>query len=71
MRFRLVKAGVMSAGKNITVTRTYRPGPDDCARAIALLLSKPVSKKGGPPTAPRDDMKGSNVYVARTNCNAS
>jgi hypothetical protein len=50
--------------QNITVMRTYKPEPEDCARALALLLSKPVHKEGGPPTAPKDDVKESNGYVA-------
>jgi hypothetical protein len=39
----------MSARKpSITVTRTYRHEPDDCARALALLLKKPINKAAEP-----------------------
>jgi hypothetical protein len=54
----------MSGRKNISVIRTYKHEPENCARALALLLSKSVSKKGGSPTAPKDDVKESNGYVA-------
>ncbi len=40
------------------VTRDYRNSPDECTRALALLLTKPINE-GGPPTAPDDAMKGS------------
>ncbi len=39
------------------VSREYRVAPDDCARALDLLLKKSVINKGGPATAP-DDRKG-------------
>jgi hypothetical protein len=48
------------------VTRSYSPALSDCARALELLLKKPV-KEGGPPTAPKDDVKESNGYVATNN----
>ncbi len=60
----------MSARKQITVHRSYKPDPDYCAEALELLLRTPVHKEGGPPTAP-DDVKESNGYVARKNSNAS
>ena len=44
----------MSSRKQITVTRTYRRGPDACARALALLLKKPVRVKAAEP-APEPD----------------
>ena len=28
--------------RNVTVSREYKPTPDDCARALLLLLKKPV-----------------------------
>ena len=47
----------MSSRKQTTVTRTYSPSSDHCARALELLLKKPV-KKGGPAmTAPDDAAK--------------
>jgi hypothetical protein len=49
---------VRSNKQGIVVSRSYDPVPDHCARALALLLKEPVSKEGGPPTAP-DDAKGS------------
>ena len=36
------------------VSREYRNAPDDCARALALLLKTTVSKKGGIRAAPDD-----------------
>jgi hypothetical protein len=36
------------------VFREYRNAPDDCARALALLLKTTVSKKGGIRAAPDD-----------------
>jgi hypothetical protein len=48
-----MKAGVMSARKTITVIRTYRPEPEDCTRALELLLKKSSSKKAtGPAPEP-------------------
>ena len=48
----------MSGSKQaIVVSRSYSPAPDYCARAMELLLKKPV-KKGGPAmTAPDDAAK--------------
>jgi hypothetical protein len=48
-QFRLVKAGVMSAPKNITVSRDYNPAPDDCVRALATLLKSSVNTKAPEP----------------------
>ena len=48
-RCRLAKAGVMSARRNISVTRTYTVAPDACARALTLLLKNSVSKKAAKP----------------------
>jgi hypothetical protein len=57
----------MSRSEEITVSRTYTPAPDECARALELLLKTTVSKKGGPATALKDDVKESrNGYVAKT-----
>lgn len=36
------------------VSRAYKYEPDDCARALALLLKKPTRKKGSRPAAPDD-----------------
>ena len=47
----------MSACKSISVTRSYTSEADACARALALLLKRPVSKEGGPHTAPDDAKK--------------
>ena len=45
----------MTAPKNsVVVARAYRNSPDDCARALALLLKKPVTE-GGPATSHPDD----------------
>ena len=43
--------------QRVVVSRSYSPAWDQCSRALELLLTKPVSKKGGPRTAP-DDRKG-------------
>jgi hypothetical protein len=39
------------------VTRSYSPAADRCASALELLLKEPISKVGGPATAP-DSAKG-------------
>ncbi len=56
-----MKASAMSAPKqSIIVSRDYRNNPDSCTRALELLLKKlPVSKEGGPATAPDDARKES------------
>lgn len=54
----------MSARKSISVSRTYRHEPDDCLRALILLLEKPVCKKGGPPTA-ADNARKESEHVSR------
>jgi hypothetical protein len=64
-----VKVGVMSARKSISVSRTYRHEPEHCSKALALLLQVPVRKEGGPPTAPKDDVKESNGHVATNHHN--
>jgi hypothetical protein len=38
------------------VARSYSPSPDHCARALMLLLKKPI-REGGPATAPDDGTK--------------
>jgi hypothetical protein len=37
------------------IVREYKPDPDACAQALALLLSKPVSTEGSPTPATLDD----------------
>ena len=44
----------MSNSKQTIVSREYRPAPDDCVRALALLLEKSVIKGGSPATAPKN-----------------
>jgi hypothetical protein len=56
----------MSARKSIAVTRNYRLAPDNCARALELLLKKSVRKKGGHATAPDDAKKESKHVGAKT-----
>ena len=51
--WRLAKAGVMSAGRNISVTRTYTVAPDACVRALTLLLKNSVSKEAAKPAQSR------------------
>jgi hypothetical protein len=58
--------------RSIVVTRDYRPTPDNCARALALLLRKSLSKKADKPApepAGRDDAKESNGCIAYSNHN--
>jgi hypothetical protein len=43
--------------QNVVIARHYRNSPDDCARALELLLKKPGIKKGGPETASDDGSK--------------
>jgi hypothetical protein len=41
----------MSSRKSISVSRTYKPALDDCARAVGLLLQSSFNsqtEKGGP-----------------------
>ena len=49
-----MKAGVMSATKNITVSRDYNPAPDACVRALATLLKSSVNTNAAEP-APEPD----------------
>ena len=48
-RCRLAKAGVMSARRNIGVTRTYTVAPDACVRALTLVFKNSVSKEAAKP----------------------
>ena len=41
----------MGTHKSISVTRTYKPEPDDCLRALIALLQKPVNNEGSPSPA--------------------
>ena len=49
-----MKAGVMSAPKNITVSRDYNLTPDACVRALATLLKCSVNTKAAEPTPEPD-----------------
>jgi hypothetical protein len=53
----------MSGGKRTAavVSRDYKTAPDYCARALELLLNKPVSKEiaAGVTSTNGDDAKGS------------
>jgi hypothetical protein len=64
--FRLANKGAMSTRKTISVIRPYRPEPDDCTRALALLLKKSVRKEATRPGGP-DDAKEINDCAAKTN----
>jgi hypothetical protein len=59
----------MSGSKrSVVVSRSYEAAPDDCARALRLLLNKPVCKEGGPATAPDDEkVRSSNDSLATQN----
>jgi hypothetical protein len=50
-----------SPRQSVLVMRHYRPAPENCARALELLLKKSVRKKGGPETAPEDARKDKNA----------
>ena len=52
--------------QSITVSRFYNPASDQCVRALELLLTKSVSKEGGPATAPNDGKKESKHVAAET-----
>jgi hypothetical protein len=46
-----VKAGVMSTHKSISIVRNYQAAPDECVRALSLLLQASLNSqvsKGGP-----------------------
>ena len=42
----------MSGSKKITVSREYRNSPDECTRAIELLLKESVNKAARPAPEP-------------------
>ena len=42
----------MSRSKQITVSREYKNSPDECARAIEMLLKASVSKAARPAPEP-------------------
>lgn len=44
----------MSVRKNISVRRTYGPQPDDCTRALTLLLKKSAKKEATRSGSPDD-----------------
>jgi hypothetical protein len=63
---------VSAPRQSATVTRTYKRAPDDCARALAILLKAPVQKKADKPAPEpigRDAVRESNGYDAFTNSN--
>jgi hypothetical protein len=51
--------------QSITVSRDYRNSPDECVRALELLLKKPA-KEGGPHTAPEDAERSSGHIRAKS-----
>jgi hypothetical protein len=57
---------VRPSKQGIVVSRSYSLTPDHCARALALLLKKPASKKGGPTTAPESAKGGLSDSSANT-----
>lgn len=54
----------MSGRKQPTVTRDYRHEPDDCARALEILLKASVRNEGGVGDAPDDAVKELHGYDA-------
>jgi hypothetical protein len=54
--------------KEPIVSRIYNAAPDDCARALELLLKNPVCKEGTRPGAPNDEkVRSSNDSLATQN----
>ena len=51
----------MSRSKQVTVTRSYQPVPEDCARAVELLLKQLANQEGGRPTAPENAERSLNA----------
>ena len=47
-----------------TVSREYAPDPERGIRALTLLLEKPLSKEGGPDTAPDEGERSSNEFAS-------
>ena len=52
--------------QRIVVSRSYSPAPDQCVRALALLLKKPVSTEGGPAITAPDDAERRSSDGAKT-----
>lgn len=52
--------------RGMNVVRTYKHEPDDCARALALLLEKSASQRAAHPAAPNDAKERSNELRAKT-----
>jgi hypothetical protein len=48
---------VSRSKRSVAVSRSYKPAPNACARALQLLLKVPVCKEGDPATAPVDARK--------------
>jgi hypothetical protein len=51
--------------KQAVVLREYRPTPDACAQALALLLRKPIRKKAAPASRPDDPERRSDEIRAK------
>jgi hypothetical protein len=49
--------------RGVVVSREYVPVPEDCARALALLLKKSASREGGPETAPDNGTKSKEDFA--------
>jgi len=45
------------SSRGVVVSREYVAAPDDCARALALLLKKSASREGSPEAASDDGTK--------------
>jgi hypothetical protein len=54
------------AKRSISVIRTYTPEPDDCTRALELLLKRPVRNEGSPSLATLNDTRGESENDSRT-----
>jgi hypothetical protein len=59
-----MEANAMSVRKNIDVRRTYRPEPDDCTRALTLLVKKSANKEAARPGGPDDAKESRGVCTA-------
>jgi hypothetical protein len=66
-RFRLAKVGAMGARRqNITVSHSYKPAPEECSQALALLLKAPVRKEAAHPAASNEAKGLKDARPART-----
>jgi hypothetical protein len=51
----------VSTRKQIVVSRTYEPAPEDCSKALVLLLQAPVHNEAARPAPEPDRYDGTKV----------